>query len=99
MAVGRTLDYRLCWPSAYTLEMTRESGRDPMVARIYKPERNAMQSGTAKTKQWVLDYEPEQPREIEPLMGWTSSSDLRSQVRLRFATGEGGGAYGEGHAV
>jgi len=34
-----------------------------MVARIYKPSRNAMQSGTAKTKAWVLDYEPERPRE------------------------------------
>ena len=57
-----------------------------MAARIYKPAKTAMQSGTAKTKEWVLDYEPEQPREIEPLMGWTSSGDMRQQVRLRFAT-------------
>src|SRR5262245_44527218 len=35
-----------------------------MIARIYKPARTAMQSGHAKTKEWVLDYEPEQPREI-----------------------------------
>ncbi|MFL6947205.1 MAG: NADH dehydrogenase ubiquinone Fe-S protein 4, partial [Xanthobacteraceae bacterium] len=48
-----------------------------MTARIYKPAKTAMQSGTAKTKEWALDYEPEQPREIEALMGWTSSGDMR----------------------
>ena len=62
-----------------------------MAARIYKPAKTAMQSGTAKTKEWVLDYEPEQPREIEPLMGWTSSGDMRQQVRLRFDDRRGGG--------
>jgi hypothetical protein len=41
-----------------------------------------MQSGKARTKEWFLDYEPEQPREIEPLMGWTASGDMRQQVRL-----------------
>jgi hypothetical protein len=44
-----------------------------VTARIYKPARTAMQSGKARTKEWVLDYEPETPREIEPLMGWTAS--------------------------
>ena len=39
-----------------------------MTARIYKPARTAMQSGHAKTKEWLLDYEPEQPRTVEPLM-------------------------------
>jgi hypothetical protein len=70
-----------------------------MVARIYKPERNAMQSGTAKTKQWVLDYEPEQPREIEPLMGWTSSSDMKQQLSLRFDTKEDAVAYCEQRGI
>jgi len=55
-----------------------------MTARIYRPARTAMQSGTAKTERWLLEYEPERPREIEPLMGWTSSSDMNSQVRLWF---------------
>ena len=64
-----------------------------MTARIYKPARTAMQSGKAKTKEWVLDYEPEQPRVVEPLMGWTSSGDMRQQVRLRFATQEEAVAY------
>jgi hypothetical protein len=64
-----------------------------MVARIYKPAKTAMQSGTAKTKQWVLVYEPEQPREVEPLMGWTSSGDMRQQLQLRFDTSEEAVAY------
>jgi hypothetical protein len=70
-----------------------------MAARIYKPARTAMQSGTAKTKEWVLDYEPEQPREIEPLMGWTSSGDMRQQVSLRFATAEEAVAYAERYGI
>jgi hypothetical protein len=37
-----------------------------MTARIFKPAKNAMQSGTAKTKEWQLDYEPEQARSIVP---------------------------------
>jgi hypothetical protein len=39
-------------------------------------------------KQWVLEYEPATPQEIEPLMGWTSSNDMLSQVRLFFETKE-----------
>ena len=64
-----------------------------MTARIYKPTKTAMQSGKAKTKEWVLDYDPEQPRTVEPLMGWTSSSDMRQQLKLQFATQEEAVAY------
>lgn len=70
-----------------------------MTARIYKPAKTAMQSGTAKTKDWVLDYEPEEAREIEPLMGWTSSGDMRQQVRLQFASAEEAIAYCERHGI
>jgi hypothetical protein len=70
-----------------------------MTARIYKPARTAMQSGTAKTKEWVLDYEPEQPRAIEPLMGWTSSDDMKQQVRLSFDTREEAVAYCEREGI
>ncbi|MCK0208643.1 ETC complex I subunit [Starkeya koreensis] len=70
-----------------------------MVARIYKPTRNAMQSGTGKTKLWVLDYEPEQPRQVEPLMGYTSSGDMNSQLRLRFDSKEEAVAYAERHGI
>ena len=59
-----------------------------MSARIYRPSRNAMQSGVAKTKRWVLEHDQAEARRIEPLMGWTSSGDTRQQVRLFFATKE-----------
>ena len=70
-----------------------------MTARIYKPAKTAMQSGAAKTRLWVLDYEPEEPRVVESLMGWTSSGDMKSQVRLRFATKDEAVAYCEKHGI
>ena len=70
-----------------------------MTARIFKPARTAMQSGTAKTKEWVLEYEPEQPRAIEPLMGWTSSADMKQQIRLNFDSKEEAVAYCERHGI
>jgi NADH dehydrogenase len=59
-----------------------------MRARIYKPAKTAMQSGTAKTNEWVLEYDQDQSRVVDPLMGWTGSGDTQSQVRLRFETRE-----------
>ncbi len=70
-----------------------------MTARIYKPARTAMQSGLAKTKEWRLDFEPEQPRAIDPLMGWTSSGDMKQQVRLNFDTREEAVAYCERNGI
>ncbi len=70
-----------------------------MTARIYKPSKTAMQSGFANTKEWVVDFDPEEPRQIEPLMGWTSSGDMLQQLRLRFATKEEAIAYCERHGV
>lgn len=70
-----------------------------MRARIYQPARNAMQSGLAKTHQWVLDFAPERPRGIDPLMGWTSSPDTQSQVRLRFATRAEAEDYAREHGI
>ncbi len=57
-----------------------------MSARIFKPAKTAMQSGEARTKEWVLEFAPDAKREIDPLMGWTSSPDTQSQVRLEFAS-------------
>ena len=64
-----------------------------MVARIYRPAKTAMQSGNAGTKSWVLEHEPDAPSSLEPLMGWTSSTDTRRQVKLAFATKEEAIAY------
>jgi ETC complex I subunit conserved region len=63
-------------------------------ARIYGPTKNAMRS-IAQTKSWTLDFEQASPKAVEPLMGWTSSSDVRQQVRLRFDTKDEAIAYCE----
>jgi ETC complex I subunit conserved region len=57
-----------------------------MRARIYQPAKTAMQSGTARMKGWVLEFAPASAREVDPLMGWTSSDDTQAQVRLQFDT-------------
>lgn len=70
-----------------------------MSARIYSPAKTAMQSGPARTGEWILEFEPEKPRSIEPLMGFTSSSDMKSQIRLRFETREAAIAYAEKNGI
>ena len=70
-----------------------------MLARIYKPAKNAMQSGKARTKQWLLEYEPERATRPDPLMGWTSSDDMRQQVQLEFDTSEEAVAYAQKHGI
>ncbi len=52
--------------------------------RIYRQAKSATQSGRANTDRWVVEFEPESRREVEPLMGWTSSADTKGQLRLRF---------------
>ncbi len=66
-----------------------------MIARIFKPARTAMQSGEARTKEWVLEFAPASPREIDPLMGWTGSRDMKAEVALAFDTKEEAIAYAE----
>ena len=70
-----------------------------MRARIYKPAKTAMQSGVARTKSWVLDYVPNTARQVDPLMGWTSSDDTQSQVRLRFDSKEEALDYARAHGL
>ncbi|MDP3523410.1 MAG: ETC complex I subunit, partial [Hoeflea sp.] len=64
-----------------------------MTARIYRPAKTAMQSGKAKCQDWVLEFEPEKPRSIDPIMGYTSSADMNSQIRMSFDTREQAVAY------
>jgi hypothetical protein len=66
-----------------------------MSARIFMPAKTATQSGTARSNLWVLEFDPETPRQVEPLMGWTSSADMKSQIRLRFGSKEDAVAYAE----
>jgi NADH dehydrogenase len=70
-----------------------------MRARIFKPAKTAMSSGTAKTRDWVLEFAPESPRGIDPLMGWTSSSDMNSQVHLHFDSAEAAMDYAKAHGI
>lgn len=66
-----------------------------MVAKIYRPAKTAMQSGKGKTQMWVLEFEPQGRKQVEPLMGYTSSSDMLSQVKMKFETREEAIAYAE----
>lgn len=70
-----------------------------MTARIFKPAKTAMSSGTANTKDWVLEFLPSQARAIDPLMGWTSSSDMDSQVHLHFDTADAAKDYAKDHGI
>lgn len=70
-----------------------------MKARIYQPAKTAMQSGRANTRRWVLEFEPERGKFVEPLMGWTGSVHTQGQVRLRFPSEEAAVAYCERNKI
>jgi hypothetical protein len=71
-----------------------------MLARIFRPSKTAMQSGKAKTKDWVLEFEPSAARRSDPLMGWTQTSDTASsQVRLSFETRDEAVRYAEENGI
>jgi hypothetical protein len=64
-------------------------------ALIYRPAKSAMTSGRAGTHRWILEFEPQSAPFIEPLMGWTGSTDPLAQVRLAFPTREAAVAYAQ----
>ncbi|MHA6344957.1 ETC complex I subunit [Roseivivax sp. CAU 1761] len=70
-----------------------------MRARIYQPAKTAMSSGQARTRHWILEFVPQSPRSVDPLMGWTSSDDTQAQVRLRFETREEAVEYAREHGI
>ena len=70
-----------------------------MAARIYSPARNVMQSGNGKSGRWLFEYAPEVPTTVNPLMGWTSSTDMKQQLRLEFPSREAAVAYAERNAI
>ncbi|QND52561.1 ETC complex I subunit [Phyllobacterium sp. 628] len=70
-----------------------------MAARIYRPAKTAMQSGKAQAEAWTLEFEPESPRKVEPLMGYTSSRDMKSQIHLSFETKEEAIAYAQKNGI
>lgn len=86
---------RLRFGAENILQLNRIDEIAVSAVRIYQPAKTAMQSGRGKTRHWVVEFEPTAPRDTDPLMGWTSSSDTRSQLRLRFESREQAVAYAE----
>jgi len=71
-----------------------------VLSRIYQPSKTAMQSGKSNTENWVIDFEPEAAKKIEPLMGWTSASDMRhTELRMRFDSREAAISFAEKHGL
>jgi hypothetical protein len=70
-----------------------------MVAKIYKPVKTAMQSGKGNTKKWLLEYEAENSRTIDPIMGWVGNSDPKAQLKLRFASAAEAEKYAQAHKI
>ena len=56
-------------------------------AKIYKPSKTAMQSGIKKFDKWIIEFITEKPG-INPLMGWESSTDTNSELKLEFSSKE-----------
>lgn len=63
--------------------------------RIYRPSKTAMQSGRRNTQKWLMVFEPDSRRPIDPLMGWVGSLDTRTQLRLRFDSRDEAVAFAE----
>ncbi len=70
-----------------------------MKARIYQPTKTAMQSGRAKTKLWLLEYDAANARFVEPLMGWTGATGTMGQLTLKFESKELAIAYADKHGI
>ena len=70
-----------------------------MIARIYRPAKTAMQSGKAKTRDWILEFAPDSARKADPLMGWTQSSDMNGQIKLSFDNRDEAVAYAQAKGI
>lgn len=70
-----------------------------MPARIYQRFKNAMQSGTARSGEWVLEFESLRPKRPDPLTGWSGGADTQEQVVLTFPTLEAAQAYAERRGI
>lgn len=57
-----------------------------MQVRIYQPTKTTMQSGIANCQKWLLEFIPKGDKKIESVMGWTSSSDMLQEVKMKFPT-------------
>ncbi len=70
-----------------------------MSVRIYRPSKNAMQSGK-RCDEWVLEFLPADGGFVDPVMGWKGSNDMRSsEVKLRFSSQEKAIEYAKGRGL
>ena len=67
-------------------------------AKIYKPAKTAMQSGRRNSKNWLLEFDT-LDNSISPLMGWESSKDTLSEVKLEFGTKEQAISYAKKNEI
>ena len=72
---------------------------DMPLAKIFQPAKTAMQSGRAKTREWLLEYEPTSAMTPDDLMGWNSAGDTIAQIKLKFPTKEAAIAYAKARAI
>ena len=84
----------------YILDVTCEQNTLKMTmkkARIYNPPKSAMQSGKANTKKWILEFIPQNGRFVDPVMGWTGSTDMHAnEVKMKFLSKEDAETYAKG---
>ncbi len=70
-----------------------------MAARIYQIPKNALQSGKARTGDWMLEFEPAEAKKPDPMTGWAGSGDTNEQVKLKFPNVEAAQAYAEKYGI
>jgi len=70
-----------------------------MFAKIYQPAASAMQSGRGNINKWVLEFISKKPTVIDPLTGNARSTDMRSQLDLKFDTMEEAVAYAKANSI
>ena len=87
-----------CRPASVSKTKRRMTALQQLQAKIYRPCKTAMSSGTAKTKKWVLEYKPVQKNSPEPLMGWNSGGTIQ-QIKLQFDTQEQAIAYAKDKGI
>jgi hypothetical protein len=66
-----------------------------MLARLYQRPKSSMQSGRARTGEWLLEVERDEPQRADPLTGWPGSGATETQVQLAFPSREAALAYAE----
>lgn len=70
-----------------------------MLAKIYRPAKNAMQSGKAATKKWRLEFVLADAPRPDALMGWISGADPNGQVRIDFDDKDAAIAFARAHDI